>query len=228
MAELTPLQIAALGVFVERPMHPYEAYSLLASRRTDFVVKLKPGTLYHAIGRLADGGQLRVVGTERAGNRPERTTYEITDAGRDAFRTAIEDLVGTPRYEYPSFPLGLSELHNLSRDRAIELLLQRVTVLGDERDTLLHALDMCDERAVPRVYVLEVEYTAAQLTAEVDWLTALAERIASGSLPWHERPVDPATQQAVTDVACAHVSALLPIPGRPIQTTKPLPDGSTR
>ena len=71
-------------------------------------------------------------------------------------------------------------------------------------------------------------YTAAQLTAEVDWLTALAERIASGSLPWHERPVDPATQQAVTDVACADVSALLPIPGRSIQTTKPLPDGSTR
>lgn len=206
MTELTPLQVAALGVFIERPMHPYEAYSLLAARRTDLVVKLKPGTLYHAIGRLADAGQLTVLGTDRAGNRPERTTYEITETGRTAFREAVEDLVARPRYEYPGFPLGLSELHNVPAERAVELLRQRLAVLAEEHDAMTHALATCAERDIPRVYVIEAEYVAAQLDSEIVWLTTLVDRIASGSLPWHESHGDRTTER--------HPSSLRPLPDR--------------
>lgn len=221
---LTPLQVAALGVFVERPMHPYEAYTLLANRRTDLVVKLKPGTMYHAIGRLADIGHLTMVGTDRAGNRPERTIYAVTDSGRTAFGEAIEDLVARPRHEYPSFPLGLSELHNLPAPRANQLLQQRISAQADLRDAFLAALDDCDERGIPRVYLLEVEYAVSQLTAEIAWLTELIDRIATASLPWHRHPADQVCHEA-DELTTTELTAL-PLPDRRLAPARPLIDGS--
>ncbi|BAS16724.1 transcriptional regulator protein [Arthrobacter sp. Hiyo8] len=47
-AALTPLGVAALALLVEAPMHPYEMYQLLMARHEDRLVKVRPGTLYHA------------------------------------------------------------------------------------------------------------------------------------------------------------------------------------
>lgn len=203
-------------------MHPYEAYGILAARRTDMVVNLKPGTLYHAIGRLAESGHLRVVGIDRAGRRPERTTYEITDAGRTAFLESIAEIVRTPVYEYPRFPLGLSELHNFEASHAAELLTQRHQTLTGEATALATAIETCDQRGIPRVYVIEVEYALHQIHAEVAWLDDLISRIDAGELPWHGAPT-PETLQAVSAVACEHTSSLHPLPPRQAN-----PDGTRR
>ncbi|WP_449373878.1 hypothetical protein [Arthrobacter psychrolactophilus] len=45
---LTPLGISALGLLVERPMHPYEMYQVLMQRHEDRIVKAQPG---HAVSR---------------------------------------------------------------------------------------------------------------------------------------------------------------------------------
>ena len=81
---LTPLGVAALSLLVEEPMHPYEMYQLLIARHEDRLVKVRPGTLYHAVGRLEEQGLVTATGTDREGNRPERTTYTISAAGREA------------------------------------------------------------------------------------------------------------------------------------------------
>lgn len=219
---LTPLQLAALGVLLETPMHPYEAYGLLSERRADMVVKLKRGTLYHAMSRLAESGHLRIVGTDRAGKRPERTTYAITDLGRTSFLDAIAELVRAPVYEYPRFPLGLSELHNFEPDRAVELLTERLEILANEAAALTGALDRCADLRIARVYLLEVEYARHQIRAEVAWLEELITRIGTGSLPWHGAP-STETLQAVSAAAGEHPSSLYPTPARPAD-----PDGIAR
>lgn len=55
-APLTPLGISALSLLVEEPMHPYKMYQPLMARHEDRLVKVRPGTLYHAVGRLAERG----------------------------------------------------------------------------------------------------------------------------------------------------------------------------
>ena len=62
---LTPLGVAALSLLVEEPMHPYEMYQLLIARHEDRLVKVRPGTLYHAVGRLEDQGLVTATGTDR-------------------------------------------------------------------------------------------------------------------------------------------------------------------
>ena len=50
---LTPLAVSVLALLRERPMHPYEMYSLLIHRQAEYLVKVRPGSLYHTVERLA-------------------------------------------------------------------------------------------------------------------------------------------------------------------------------
>src|SRR6187397_3267085 len=100
---MRPLAVVSLALLSERPMHPYEMYQLLLARGQDATVKLRPGTLYHVVGWLLASGLVVATGTEREGNRPERTTYAITDDGRTALEAAVMSMLESPQAEYPDF-----------------------------------------------------------------------------------------------------------------------------
>jgi DNA-binding PadR family transcriptional regulator len=187
MADLTPLAISVLALLHERPMHAYEMYQLLLHRHNHRIVKIRPGSLYHTVERLAGQEFVRAIGIERAGNRPERTTYELTDTGADALRQRVETGLETYAYEYPLFPVVLAEAHNLDKDDAVLRLRRRV----EELDRLIAEEDGHEAevraRGVPEPYWLTLGYLRSQLAAERDWLTTTIERIESKDLPWHPR-----------------------------------------
>ena len=81
---LTPLGVMVLALLREDPMHPYEMIRLMRQRHDDRIVSITNGTLYHTVARLEKQGLLTEVGVDRDGNRPERTTYALTDAGEAA------------------------------------------------------------------------------------------------------------------------------------------------
>lgn len=179
---LTPLGVSVLALLFERPMHPYEMCQLLITRRKDRVVKVRPGSLYHAVERLDRDGLLVASGTDRQGNRPERTTYEITPEGRAAVRQWVSDTVSAPTPEYPRFTLGLAELHNLASADALALLDRRIETLVAE----LAALDDLAEfaREVPELFTIPFSYTRAMTQAELDWLRTFVDRVRRGEIPW--------------------------------------------
>ena len=78
---LTPLGLMVLALLGEGDMHPYEMIRLMRMRRDDRLVAITNGTVYHTVGRLERAGLVAEVGVDREGNRPERTTYTVTDAG---------------------------------------------------------------------------------------------------------------------------------------------------
>ncbi|WP_235347412.1 PadR family transcriptional regulator [Arthrobacter sp. SPG23] len=135
-APLTPLGISALSLLVEEPMHPYEMYQLLMARHEDRLVKVRPGTLYHAVGRLEERGLVETAGTDREGNRPERTTYRITPAGREALTERLQDMLAEPVNEYPSFPLAVAEAYNLPAAVVLDLLDRRLLLLQEQLEFL--------------------------------------------------------------------------------------------
>jgi len=77
-----PLALAVLACLYERPMHPYEIASTLRERHKDDSIKLNYGSLYSVVESLKVHTLIVEQQTAREGNRPERTVYEITDAGR--------------------------------------------------------------------------------------------------------------------------------------------------
>ena len=82
-----PLAFAVLGSLGERSMHPYEISTMLKTRGKDGSIKLNYGSLYSVVAALEKAGFIEAVETVREGNRPERTIYAITEAGRSEFGT---------------------------------------------------------------------------------------------------------------------------------------------
>lgn len=184
MSSLTPLGIAVLGLLIERPMHPYEMFQTFMARSEDRIVKVRPGSLYHTVERLERDGLLRVTGTEREGNRPERTTYEITDAGHERMLERITEMLADWKYEYPEFPLALAEAHNLPRDTVIRLLQKRVFVLRSQLELVGRSLDHVQDKQLARKYWIEASYLRATVEAETVWVEGLVEDLENGSIDW--------------------------------------------
>ncbi|MHA4848863.1 PadR family transcriptional regulator [Rhodococcus sp. MSC1_016] len=180
---LTPLAVTILGLLNERTMHPYEMYQLADTRRGR-LVKIRPGSLYHTVNRLEAERLVRTTGTDRAGNRPERTMYEITESGRDALGHRVSDMLAAPAREYPQFPLALAEAHNLESGAVVNLLRERLGRLDQEIDELVASAD--GNEAPPRIFSLGNEYLLTVARAERDWLRALVSDIDSGTLSWLE------------------------------------------
>lgn len=188
--DLGPLGISALALLAERPMHPYEMYQLLLARRQDTMLKVKPGTLYHAVARMARDGLVDEAGVEREGNRPERTRYVITDAGRAALTATVDALIGTPTPEYPIFPVAMGEAHTLAPERVVEQLRARRALLERDLAQLREGLALAASRGVGDRLLLAPLYRQHQTEAECAWLTSIIDRISSGDLPW-DSPVPP-------------------------------------
>lgn len=184
MTTVTPLGISVLALLAERPMHPYEMYRLLLERHEDRRVKVRPGSLYHTVDRMAEIGLVEATGRERDGGRPERTTYQITAAGREALEERIRGLLATPVNEYPQFPVALGEAHNLPRHEVIELLRERIRRIESDlaEDTAL--LRSAADRRVEEAYQLDAHYLKEQLATELSWLTDLVGRLERKELRW--------------------------------------------
>ncbi|GAA3340603.1 PadR family transcriptional regulator [Curtobacterium pusillum] len=184
MASLTPLAFAALGLLNEAPMHPYEMFQTMLQRREDENVKVRPGTLYHQIGRLVDLGFAEALGTAREGNRPERTTYAITDHGRTELQAGLRRMIAEPADEYPEFQLAVSHVDNLSAADAVTALRTRAEALRDQRAEYDEAATGLQAKHLAERFWLDVSYVRAMLQAQIEWLSTTADRIASGDIPW--------------------------------------------
>jgi DNA-binding PadR family transcriptional regulator len=180
---LTPLAVMILALLREGDMHPYEMMRLLRARRDERIVRIQKGTFYHTVARLEREGLLAEVGIDRSGNRPERTTYSLTDTGSAAvFEWVRREL---PRIDRPAeFRVALAEAHNLSRADVIELLARRRVELASAAEEHRAGLDAAGARGVPAQFLVEVHRQAALLEAELAWQDSLSAGLVDGSLAW--------------------------------------------
>jgi DNA-binding PadR family transcriptional regulator len=179
----SPLALAVLSLLHAAPLHPYGMQRLLKLWGKDHVINVgQRANLYKTIKRLDQAGLIAVRQTERDQQYPERTVYELTEAGRQAAADWLTDMLARPRNEYPQFPAALSFVMLLSPAEAAATLEQRAMALRGE----LAALDAdLDETAgLPRVVLMDDEYRRAMVTAELAWLDGVIADLRSGSLTW--------------------------------------------
>lgn len=180
---LTPMAVMVLALLREGDMHPYEMVRLMRARRDERLLPVTNGTLYHTVGRLQRAGLVDEVGIERDGNRPERTTYALTDAGRDALLSWLRrELASIDR---PSdFRIALSEAHNLERPDAAERLRVRRAALAEAHAQHRDGLHGARAKAVPEQVLVEFERQEVLLEAELRWLDSLLSRLDAHAFPW--------------------------------------------
>jgi DNA-binding PadR family transcriptional regulator len=187
------LALALLALLVPgRPMHPYEMATVLRRTGKEQDMKIKWGSLYTVVQNLEKHGYIAATETGRAGRRPERTRYAITDAGRAELQDWLRELVGDPEKEYPRFEAALSVLGVLPPDEVTALLERRLRALDAEIEAQRTGLGQVATE-VPRLFLIESEYALALRAAEAAWIRSLLAELTTGSLPgmaewrqWHK------------------------------------------
>ena len=92
------IRTAILVALTEEPMHAYRMQQLIKERRKDDIVNVSQrNSVYQTIQRLVRDGLAEVSSTGRAENRPERTTYRITDGDPTSAEVEVRCTTGLGR-----------------------------------------------------------------------------------------------------------------------------------
>jgi DNA-binding PadR family transcriptional regulator len=180
---MTPLAVSALALLEERPMHPYEMLQLLRMRGKAEMFAIKGGSLYHTMSRLADLGLAEVHGTERDGNRPERTVYRLTETGRHCYVAWVRSRLRAPTTPQ-EYAVALAEAHNLGAGEVTAILRDRRDQLTTAVQTLRSGLDSARQRCVPEAYFLEHSRRLALLECDLAWTASVLHRLSTSDLAW--------------------------------------------
>ena len=116
------LALAVLSYLTRGSMHPYELGRTLRDHGDARSIKFNQGSLYMVVRQLAKAGFIVEQETTRDGQRPERTVYALTDAGRHEVHDWLRELVEVPQYEYPGFVAALSLIAALPPGDVVGLL----------------------------------------------------------------------------------------------------------
>jgi DNA-binding PadR family transcriptional regulator len=177
-----PLALAVLISLSERPMHPYEVSTTLRQRQKHESVRLNYGSLYSVVASLEKRGLIVPRETRRAGRLPERTVYELTDAGRIEAHDWLTDLLSTPVKDFTSFEAALSFLPALPPEDVVVLLHERAMRLEAELAQADALRELVEKQRLPRLFWVEEEFRAVLREAELTYVRRLAREISEGTL----------------------------------------------
>mgnify|MGYP001132420168 CR=1 FL=1 len=178
------LALAVLSYLSQRPMHPYELSRTLRDNGDDRSIKFTHGSLYMVVQQLARAGLVAAQETSREGQRPERTVYALTDAGRAELRDWLRELLEEPRHEYPHFVAALSLIGALPPSEVLPLLRRRLERLGAQRAEIRTLIDGALADGVPGLFLVEEEYRLALLEAESSFVERFIGQITDTELGW--------------------------------------------
>jgi len=163
-----------------QPVHGYDVRRELLSWSADKWANVQPGSIYHALRKLAEEGLLREVATEQVGARPARTTYEITDKGAAEFQSLLRNNWWNLATPPDPFMAAFSFLPALPREEAGAALRNRASQLraGVEQLRAAQKADWLDHK--PTFVSWMWELTIDRSEAEILWCQRTADRIESG------------------------------------------------
>jgi DNA-binding PadR family transcriptional regulator len=178
------LALAVLAYLTREPMHPYELSRTLRDNGDARSIKFNHGSLYMVVQQLARAGFIAERETTREGQRPERTVYALTDAGRHELRDWLRELVEQPQREYPHFVAALSLIGALPPGEIVELLGKRLRQLAEQRAEIRDLIDTALAEGVHPLFLVEEDYRLTLLEAESSFVERFIDRITHPETGW--------------------------------------------
>jgi DNA-binding PadR family transcriptional regulator len=181
------LALAVLSYLTQQPMHPYQLGRTLRDHGDARSIKYNHGSLYMVVQQLAKAGFIVEHETTRAGQRPERTVYALTDAGRHELHDWLRELIEQPEHEYPQFVAALSLIAALPPGEVVELLGRRLERLAVQRAEIRGLIDSTLAQGVHPLFLVEEEYRLTLLDAESEFVERFIEQINHPETGWGRR-----------------------------------------
>ena len=168
---------ALLGSLVEAPAHGYDLKQD-HDRRFPGARPLAFGQVYAALAKLEKDALVEVVERGREGG-PDRTTYAITEAGREALAAWLAETESAGPYSADDLVRKTVTALRLGRDAGRFLATQRQVHLSAMKELLV--LQASTDDVAARVVI---DHAVEHLDADLRWLETAAERVTSSD---HDR-----------------------------------------
>ena len=174
---VSSIRLFILGTLaVTGPLHGHQIRQQAQFDRTETWTDIKVGSVYGALKRLASEGLVREVRTERVGNRPERTVYEITSEGRRALAAVHDTALRELDHHFDPFDLALAQSRNVADEDLERIVANRLAGLEVQLASQRHAADVA-EPYVNEAERMVVRHLIARTEAEISWHTDLRARL---------------------------------------------------
>jgi DNA-binding PadR family transcriptional regulator len=182
-------RLLVLGVVkLFQPVHGYEVRRELLSWRAQEWASVQPGSIYNALKTLTRDGLLEIASTDQVGGRPERTTYRLTQAGAEEFRTLLREEWWTVRPPIDPLMGAVSFLTELPRAEAIAALEHRAAQIHGLIRHLQFAIDGHDGTESPPHVREMMRLMTARIAAELAWSEQFLEQLRRGEYTTADEP----------------------------------------
>ena len=180
-------ELLLLGLLADGEAHGYELHEFLATKLA-FVSDLTRPTAYRLLDRMHQDGLLDRE-TERAGKRPERMRYRITERGLTHLDQLLRTQLASLDVIRPAGNMALLFMQRLPRKEAAELLAQRKQELEKRRYRLSVELEALPSHT-PSLPIHE--RNLALIEADIAWLERQIARLIRESKHSDAPPSSPA------------------------------------
>lgn len=165
------LRVFILGILCEGNHHPYDLKKMFKRNGMEDVYKVTDGTLYYTFEVLLKKDCIEKIEVLRDENRPEKTTYGITDKGRETLEqeiyTNFKNFKDIPSLYSSTLFLKHTDLTKLGFiiEEGITKVQERIQRNHDEWDALVHD-------TTRTVHFIQ-DHVLRQMELEVAWLQQL-------------------------------------------------------
>jgi DNA-binding PadR family transcriptional regulator len=174
---MSAIRLFILGTLAASgPLHGHQIRQQAQADRTDRYTDIQVGSLYGALKRMANEGLVREVRTERVGNRPERTVYEITPEGRQALSAIRDEVLHKISIPHDPFDLALKQARDMDEEELAQVVADRLAALRAQELSWRHQAERADpylndaERMITR-------HLIDRAATEIQWHEELLNRV---------------------------------------------------
>ncbi len=173
-------RLVILGLLRDRPLYGYELKHIIEEHMGDWT-NIAFGSIYYALGKLAEEGFVEQVGVEQEGARPSRTVYQITEAGRAEFLRLLREVWASFERQYFAIDVGLAFMNALPVGEVKQYLQQRVTMLEEVLQHIQeHQEDQMANPNVPAQARAVFEHSRLHMEAELTWTRSVLQQVEQG------------------------------------------------
>jgi DNA-binding PadR family transcriptional regulator len=181
---MSATRLLILGVLIRKqPIHGYDIRRELELWNAEQWANIAYGSIYFALNKMAEEELIAASSSDQAGSRPARTTYTITERGREEFERLLREYWWQEKPVIDPFQVALTFLDRLPRDELLAALRHRA-------DTLRATLAAWDwgvsskmgAPSTPRHIAEQLALTKAYKEATLRWLELVIAKVEHGEL----------------------------------------------
>ncbi len=191
-------RLTLLGLLSNKPMHGYELRQQMRLWAMEHWVDIRPGSIYSALPRMAAEGLLQVTEVSQEGNRPMKTVYGITAAGRSELTRMLGEAWAQPTSTAQPVDVALFFVWLLPPEDVAARLVERLAVLDGARDQLARNRNLWsatvesapDGVSLPYFEMMQDLFDHSQqlLDTERQWSSGVLARVESGIFTSEQPP----------------------------------------